>query len=98
LAACILRLSQDEGVVLGLGIFRSAVSGGGGKGGVADSAGNVAADVSGKLEVDRVDGSGFHILAEEEFGDSDGSQRREQCPRGLRRALQELRRRRERRW
>jgi hypothetical protein len=76
-AASILRLSQDEGVALGLGIFRSAVSGGGDKGGVADSAGNVAADVSGKLEVDRVDGSGFHILAEEEFGDSDGSQRRE---------------------
>jgi hypothetical protein len=58
-------------VATGPDVFLSAVGGGRGKGGVADGAGNVATDVSGKLEVDRVDGSGFRIRAEEELGDSD---------------------------
>jgi hypothetical protein len=96
--AGILRLGENEAVVTGPGVFLSAVGGGRGKGGVADGAGTLAAGVSGKLKIDRVDGSGFGVLAEEELGDSDGSQRREWCPGGLRRALQELRWRREMQW
>lgn len=66
LAGRVGRLGEDESVVR-----VSAVGSLGWESWGADCAGDVGGVVSRELEVNRVDGSGLGVLAEEEFGDGD---------------------------